>query len=174
MLPTPPSEPSKSLPAVDEGHANRGHHVSAVGKRLDKTHGTELMRHYTPQTIDKLFWQMSDKWEDIAKRYVESVYDCCKMYFEVAIKFQFERTEGNRRGANGKVPDGFHNATFVAKRFLSDYVISRLKEAHEDAKLELWRLEEDRRDHAKNHDKRFLVSQKDHRDGVHFTVATGV
>ncbi|KAJ3536939.1 hypothetical protein NM208_g2060 [Fusarium decemcellulare] len=147
--------------------------ISEVFDKLGSTRGTELARHYNPDTIAKLFWNMSDKWESIATGYVENVYSCCEDYFKKAIELQFARTEANLRGANGEELDGFLNAPVVAERFLSGYIIPELKKAHKDAKLELWRLEEDRREHVKNLDTRFLVYQRNHRKNMQFRITMG-
>ncbi|KAF5639238.1 dynamin family [Fusarium sp. NRRL 52700] len=167
ILPSQPlglPRPSESM----SNHVDRDDRISAVGEKLDKTRGTELSRHYNPQIIGKLFWDMSNRWEEIAKHYVENVYACCKMYFSTVIKLQFARTEGNIRGVNGHEIDGFPNVACVAKKYMSNYIIPRLQQARRNANLELWQLEQDRRDHTKNHDKRFLVSQKDHRNSTQF------
>ncbi|KAF4945002.1 hypothetical protein FGADI_12261 [Fusarium gaditjirri] len=167
ILPTQPlvSKPSESM---SSGHSDRNDRISAVGEKLDKTRGTELSRHYNPQTIAELFWNMSNRWEAIAKQYVENVYTCCKMYFNTVIKLQFARTEGSIRGADGTEVDGFPNVASVARKYMFNYIIPKLKQARQNANLELWQLEQDRRDHTKNHDKRFIVSQKDHRNSTQF------
>ncbi|KAF4452852.1 P-loop containing nucleoside triphosphate hydrolase [Fusarium albosuccineum] len=173
ILPTPPSERSGSQERPVDEAVDLATKISEVFDKLGATRGTELARHYNPDTIAKLFWKMSDKWEFIATEYVENVYSCCEAYFKKAIELQFARTEANLRGANGEELDGFLNAPVVAERFLSGYIIPELKKAHKDAKLELWRLEEDRREHVKNLDTRFLVNQRNHRQNMQFRITMG-
>ncbi|KAF5012822.1 hypothetical protein FDECE_1111 [Fusarium decemcellulare] len=173
ILPTPPLERSGSQEVLVDEAVDLATKISEVFDKLGATRGTELARHYNPDTIAKLFWKMSDKWESIATDYVEKVYNCCEDYFKKAIELQFARTEANLRGANGEELDGFLNAPVVAERFLSGYIIPQLKRAHKDAKLELWRLEEDRREHVKNLDTRFLVNQRNHRQNMQFRIAMG-
>ncbi|EXM17340.1 hypothetical protein FOTG_14447 [Fusarium oxysporum f. sp. vasinfectum 25433] len=58
---------------MGSNHVDRNDRISAVGKKLDKTRGTELWRLILHKSLESFFWNMSNRWEEIAKQYVENV-----------------------------------------------------------------------------------------------------
>ncbi|KAJ3550312.1 hypothetical protein NM208_g37 [Fusarium decemcellulare] len=172
LPPTPPSNLSSSKTPMNEITELEAE-ISKLAKELTETPGNEFEGHYTPAVIDKIFWDMSEKWRGIALQYVEKVFDCCVRYFEAITKLKFARTEDNLLRAGDGKPDGFINASMVARRFIDDHIMRKLQEARMRAKLELWELEKDRRGQQKDPDARFLQNQEQHRKRNEFMTTVG-
>lgn len=60
--------------------------VAWIERVLKRSRGKEPIGNYNPLVIGELFWELSSRWADMAKRHVERVYTITKTFFDTLLR----------------------------------------------------------------------------------------
>lgn len=124
----PPGNPQKPSRKSSPKKISRTDALDWVKTILARSRGRELPGTFNPLLIGELFWDQSTKWEALAQKHVDEIWEACQTFVRRTL----------RELTNGEVFDSLF--TF----YIDNMMEARLR----DAKLELQRLLNDRRRHA--------------------------
>lgn len=82
-----PAASSKSLPSIEPPiPLSQREAITWVEQVLVRSRGKEPIGNYNPLIIGELFWELSYKWSEMAKRHVERVFQVSKVFFDTLLQ----------------------------------------------------------------------------------------
>jgi GTPase SAR1 family protein len=155
---------SRSLPENDEEEVpvkSKEEAIAYFEGVIDSMRKKGLPGFPNEEVMNKVFWEISDKWERIAEEHINEVFECCARYFEVVTPIAFARA-ANR--SSPTAAQGFGNYEVVAGRYRQYYLMPALEKLKLTALHELKKLEEDRMDTCQNFERSFLIKLRKQRE----------
>ena len=97
-----------------------------VQRGMVRTRGREVMGTFNPLLIGELFWELSDKWQSIAKNHIEEVAQACRRFLDALL------TENCPKDIKARLWSGYMENAFDQRVKTASQELERLIQDQKD------------------------------------------